>query len=254
MLIGYNNDVEYRGKTFHIQTEDRGVNDDTIETQLFQGGAILDTNITNYTELVEGLEGKPRDKKIKSIMKASHKSLFKKLMAGEYDEMVGLEPLDQVPEEVKDVDPDLFQPGQDRVPQAAQAIEEGNLEGLEDPGGNHVGLSQLKNKLATLKERSSSSAGQDGPGPGDGIGQALSEAVDGLEEESVGAATMVMEERPEMSSGSFDTAKLKARLARNGAADALVEIPSTGVLAWPGCDEPGEDLSLTDLVEDFLAS
>lgn len=230
MMIGYNNDVEHRGKTFHIQTEDRGANDDTIETQLFCGGAILDTKITTYTDLIEGLEGKERDRKVKAIMKASHKSLFNNLMAGKYDEMVGLEPLDGEVE----VDAEAFQPGQDRVPQEALAIEEGQVEDLGTPGGDHVGLSQLKDKLATLKEKSP--------------------AEEDLSEESEGPATEVVSPPPDMRK-RMDSQNLKARLARNLAPQPTqVDYASTGKLAWSGCEEPEEDLSLTEMVQGFLAS
>ena len=163
MLIGYNNDVEHRGMTFHIQTEDRGASDNRIETQLFQGGAILDTKITSYEEIVEGLEGEARNKKIKSVMKASHRSLFKNLLAGKYDEQVGLEPVEKSDEELRETFKDKvqdFQPGQDRVPQAAVELEEegiealeqeAEMEGFEDPADeDHMGLSKLKDRLEDI--------------------------------------------------------------------------------------------------------
>ena len=241
MLIGYNNDVEHRGKTFHIQTEDRGMNDDTIETQLFCGGAILDTNITSYTELVKGLEGKAREKKIKSIMQASHRSLFKKLMAGEYDAMVGLEPLKE-PGSV-DLEAVEFEPGRDGVPEAALAIEEGDIGAFaQDSAEGHVDLSQLKSKLASL-------GGED-------------EGSGGMAEESEGAATQVMEAPPEIEITDDTRQKLKARLARKSspgleslseAQEVVVAVGKRGVKAWTGCREPEEDLSLTELVEAYLA-
>ena len=158
MLIGYNNDVEHRGKTFHIQTEDRGAND-----QLFHGGAILDTKITSYEELVEDLDGELRDEKIKSVMKASHQSLFKNLLAGQYDEQVGLDPIEKSEEELKqDFKEKIqeFQPGQDRVPQAAVELEEEGIEALEEEAAeegfqdpaktDHQGLSELKDQLEEM--------------------------------------------------------------------------------------------------------
>ncbi len=254
MLIGYNNDVDHRGKTFHIQTEDRGSNDSSIETQLFHGGAILDTKITNYSEHIEGLEGKERNKKIKAIMKASHRSLFKKLLAGKYDEMVGLDPVEK-PEEVVEEKTEQFRPGQDRVPQGAVELEQEGIESLEeeakkegwqDPGGaEHVGLSALKDKLKGLK-----AAGAGG-------------AEKGLAEESTGASTARMDAPPKMDEDEVFTGETDrmpasavgqfATTDTRGAASAVpVEFPATGVSAWTGCEEPGEDLSLTSLVEEAL--
>ncbi len=246
MLIGYNNDVEHRGKTFHIQTEDRGANDDKIETQLFHGGAILDTKITAYSEHIEGLEGKARDKKIKSIMKASHRSLFKNLLAGEYDEMVGLEPVKK-PEEAVEENIDDFEPGRDGVPSAAVKIEEEGIEaleeeaaaeGFEDPAGeDHVDISQLKDKLAGLKKA-----------PAEDDAEA---------DEAVAADTQVMDPLP-VEDDPFDdvqlgeTGKMQAVSAEPKAPS--VEVAKTGVAAWTGCAEPDEDLSLTELIEESLAS
>ena len=233
MLIGYNNDVEHRGKTFHIQTEDRGANDDKIETQLFHGGAILDTNITSYTEIVEGLEGKERDAKIKSVMKASHRSLFKKLLAGKYDEMVGLDPVEKPEEVVEEITED-FQPGRDGVPSAAVELEEGGIEALEeqarkegfaDPAGQeHVDISKLKSKLTKLKKKSS-----------------------GVEEEESEAETQIL-------SGDSDALGDFSEFEFGSEADDEVELAATGVMAWTGCEAPEEDLSLTALVEESLAS
>lgn len=234
MLIGYNNDIEHRGKTFHIQTEDRGNNDDCIETQLFQGGAILDTKITKYTDMVDGLEGKTRNKKIKALMKASHKSLFKKLLAGQYDEMVGLEPLEKPVDEVEEIS-EQFKPGQDRVPQQAIAIEEEGADALEatpglggDDEGGHMGLAQLKSKLAGLKEKSESPAKA-----------AEREAQDEV-------PTQVLEAPPEMPEKEDAPAKSKPL------SPAVATLPKTGKKAWRGCIEPSEDLSLTDLVSEHL--
>lgn len=239
MLIGYNNDVEHRGKTFHIQTEDRGASTDTIETQLFHGGAILDTRITTYTELVEGLSGKTRDKKIKSAMQASHRTLYKKLLSGEYDHMVGLEPLDDAGEEDVEARTEVFNPSQERVPAAALAVEEGELESLEELGGeSHVGLSQLKDKLANLKEASTAVADE---------GE-VSEILEQAEVVSAAVAEKPQAKRGRELSGRFNVSELKAGLARARGG----EIPSTGIKAYDGLDPIDEDLSLTELVEAFI--
>lgn len=232
MLIGYNNDVDHRGKTFHIQTEDRGVNDDTIETQLFCGGAILDTNITNYTELVKDLRGKEREKKIKSIMKASHRSLFKKLMAGEYDQLVGLEPREnRISIESEAVG---FEPGRDGVPAEGLAIEAGEFDAVVQASvEKHVGLSQLRDKLAKLTRSS---------------GGEISEPMESPRDRDVG-----IEVTPDTRE------KLKSRFARKQGVSGLglgggMDWKPSGVRAWTGCEPLKEDLSLTQLVEDFLGS
>jgi hypothetical protein len=157
MLIGYNNDVEYRGKQFHIQTEDHGMNLSKIESQVFHQGQILDTEYVDYGDIVEEHDGSDEalNKRLQSLLLRTHKGLYKRLVAGEYDDMVGLEPLDD-PEEVDKPAPEEFEPGQDRVPAAAQQIEEEGEEAFEQFHENqaqkHVDLDNLKDHLSGVDE------------------------------------------------------------------------------------------------------
>ena len=126
MLIGYNNDVQHRGKTFHIQTEDRGAPSNQIETQIFHSGAILDTRIISYEDKLAGVNDRAtRNKSIKQLMQTTHRELYKNLLSGKYDEFAGLEPLADVESDVE-VDDKIedFTPSQERVPQAALELEE----------------------------------------------------------------------------------------------------------------------------------
>lgn len=152
MLIGYNNDVDYRGKKFHIQTEDHGRKDPRIESQIFHQGQILDTEIVPYESVLEEQDGEEVDHKLKSMMWAAHKGLYRKLMSGEYDKRVGLEPVEDPSGEVEAPAPDEFEPGQDRVPTAARKIEEQGEEAVEQFHQNqarkHVDLDSLKDHLS----------------------------------------------------------------------------------------------------------
>ncbi|HXI22961.1 MAG TPA: hypothetical protein VNG71_03725 [Pyrinomonadaceae bacterium] len=52
MITGYNTDVEYDGVTYHVQTEDKGLQTPMILTLLYVGGAILASKRTPYDDLV----------------------------------------------------------------------------------------------------------------------------------------------------------------------------------------------------------
>ncbi|MFP4598572.1 MAG: hypothetical protein ACOC9W_00825 [Persicimonas sp.] len=254
MLIGFNNDVEYRDMTFHIQTEDHGEGDPRIETQLFHSGAILDTVITSYEETIEGYEGQEAEERIRAQMKASHRSLFKKLMAGEYDEMVGLEPLEEVEEEIAAPDPDEFTPSQERVPAAAAKVEEEGEDAImkfqKKKAKDHVSLDKLKSQLSKLDAKEEASA------------QKEHDEVDEADEEDEDDVlpTQVIDTSQkgfQISSAAEDDAQQPEKPAQTTVAaaagqPALVEYEATGAQAWEGCDKPIYPLSLTDLVEDFL--
>jgi hypothetical protein len=52
VITGYNTDVEYGGVTYHVQTEDKGLQTPMILTLLYAGGAILASKRTPYDDLV----------------------------------------------------------------------------------------------------------------------------------------------------------------------------------------------------------
>ena len=52
MITGYNTDVEYGGVTYHVQTEDKGLQTPMILTLLYAGGAILASKRTPYDDLI----------------------------------------------------------------------------------------------------------------------------------------------------------------------------------------------------------
>lgn len=252
MLIGYNNDVQYRGKTFHIQTEDRGEPALQIETQIFHAGAILDTRIVSYEEIFNNAENKSvRNRNIKTLMQTTHRELYRNLLSGEYNEFVGLEEVRAEPE-VSEVEDRLedFTPSQDRVPGAMAQLEEEGADAFDiDEGGDHVDISSLKDRLASMGE------------------EVEAKELDGFEEKDEDIPTQVMtdldeipqivqNDKPKAKSAesgvkkpalSFAKSKPRAKPAQNG-----LTLPETGRKAWTGCQPASRDLSLVELVEAFL--
>lgn len=79
---GFNHNVNHRGRVFHVQTEDSGVNNPTIVTLLYVGGNILASKRTSYSELLSAdnvLE------LVRQRMEAQHKEMLKNVLAGKYD-------------------------------------------------------------------------------------------------------------------------------------------------------------------------
>ena len=56
MITGYNTDVEYNGRIYHVQTEDKGASNPVIESLVYVGGEILASVRTPYAELSGGGE------------------------------------------------------------------------------------------------------------------------------------------------------------------------------------------------------
>lgn len=247
MLIGYNNDVQYRGKTFHIQTEDRGAPAHQIETQIFHSGAILDTRIVSYAEKVNEIADKEtRNKSIKQLMQVTHRELYKNLFAGQYDAFAGLEPLTEKVDPAE-VAADEFNPSQERVPEAARVLEEQGADAFEiEEAGDHVDIASLKDRLAQM-----SGLGDDDDGDELDADNLTTQAIADLDDKprlvqsdaakprDVGAPN-----KPILSlSGKHRSLSSKKNVTYN----------KSGERAWQGCLPPDDDLSIITLVEDFLA-
>ena len=52
MITGYNTDVEHGGVTYHVQTEDKGLNTPIILSLVYSGGAILASKRSPYDDLI----------------------------------------------------------------------------------------------------------------------------------------------------------------------------------------------------------
>lgn len=54
VITGFNTDVEHAGTTYHVQTEDKGLETPLILSLVYVGGAILASKRTSYQDLIEG--------------------------------------------------------------------------------------------------------------------------------------------------------------------------------------------------------
>lgn len=52
MLNAFNNDIEYKNRMFHIQTEDNGIKNAHITTNVFYSGQSLDVKVTSYKDTI----------------------------------------------------------------------------------------------------------------------------------------------------------------------------------------------------------
>jgi hypothetical protein len=88
MVGGFNTNVRYAGRLFHVQTEDSGRRRPKIVTLLYEGGTILTSRKSSYEDQLDSadLEGVVRD-----LMEAQHRALVDALKDGDLDEAIGLE-------------------------------------------------------------------------------------------------------------------------------------------------------------------
>ena len=79
MLVGYNTNISYKKKVFHVQTEDSGQDNPVIITLLYHQGAILASKKTSYEHLLNETDLK---EKVRKLMQEQHKQMIRELISG----------------------------------------------------------------------------------------------------------------------------------------------------------------------------
>lgn len=82
VLSGFNTNIRHRGVLFHVQTEDSGRAHPHVISHVYHGGTILSSEKRGYAALLGAAD---LVKEVKGLMEAQHKSMLKRLRAGEFD-------------------------------------------------------------------------------------------------------------------------------------------------------------------------
>lgn len=84
MITGFNTDVEYNKKTYHVQTEDKGFDNPYVESLIYVGGAIIFSRRTSYAEkLSDGIS----EKEVRALMENQHKTIIAAIKRGRFEEL-----------------------------------------------------------------------------------------------------------------------------------------------------------------------
>jgi pSer/pThr/pTyr-binding forkhead associated (FHA) protein len=85
--VGFNNNVKYKGHTFHIQTEDSGLDKPHVITHLFaDGGRVLKSHKRSYADHVA--QGGDVTTHVRSLMKGQQLEMALALREGRFDEVI----------------------------------------------------------------------------------------------------------------------------------------------------------------------
>src|SRR5438270_11984962 len=81
-VTGFNHNIKHKGRVYHVQTEDSGVNNPHIITHLFVGGNILASKKTSYADI---LNAENLADVVRELMEEQHKEMLRNLTNGVYD-------------------------------------------------------------------------------------------------------------------------------------------------------------------------
>jgi len=82
VITGYNTDIKHNDRVFHVQTEDKGVDNPVIESLIYMGGKIVASRQYSYGPLLrEGYS----EKAVQDLLDAQHRKMMRDIQGGKYD-------------------------------------------------------------------------------------------------------------------------------------------------------------------------
>ncbi|MFP2908155.1 hypothetical protein ACLESD_24500 [Pyxidicoccus sp. 3LFB2] len=118
-VTGFNHNIKHKGKVYHVQTEDSGVNNPHIITHLFVGGNILASKKTSYADI---LNAENLSEVVRELMEEQHKEMLRNLINGVYDTFESTARSYQPGQLETDAAPVKMQPGQSMAPHPVQPV------------------------------------------------------------------------------------------------------------------------------------
>jgi len=82
VITGYNTDIKHKDRVFHVQTEDKGLDNPSIESLIYMGGKIIASRQYSYASLLEtGYD----EKTIQELLDSQHRKMMRDIRGGKYD-------------------------------------------------------------------------------------------------------------------------------------------------------------------------
>jgi len=83
MITGFNTDVDYDGRIFHVQTEDKGRKNPVIESMVYSSGEIVASRQTSYDEYNASPDYS--EDEVMDRMERQHQVLIREILNGKFD-------------------------------------------------------------------------------------------------------------------------------------------------------------------------
>lgn len=83
-MAGYNTVIEHHGETFHVQTEDKGLAANYVESAIYKSGRVLSARKAFYTQFLNSSDLR---EKINQIIDEQHKAILREIYEGAFDHL-----------------------------------------------------------------------------------------------------------------------------------------------------------------------
>ena len=85
MITGFNTNVRYQGRLFHVQTEDSGRKNPHVISHVFYGGTILASQKSEYKDR---LDSESLNDEVRELMETQHRALLARLRQGDLNAVI----------------------------------------------------------------------------------------------------------------------------------------------------------------------
>jgi len=114
VLTGFNTDIKFAERVYHVQTEDRGLGNPVVESLVYVGGEILLSKKSPYTQHVQG--DRVDEKAVRELMDHQHRRVIEAIRRGRLDSKK------QVPESVLEWGDEIYTSEPNVSPAAIAAV------------------------------------------------------------------------------------------------------------------------------------
>jgi hypothetical protein len=83
MITGFNTYVDHEGRVFHVQTEDKGLDNPILESLIYSRGQIVESRRTSYADLT--IDGGDPEPEIQARMELQHQAMIREIRNGKFD-------------------------------------------------------------------------------------------------------------------------------------------------------------------------
>lgn len=209
--LGYNHNIPHRGRLYHVQTEDSGVDKAHIFTHVFFDGTIISSRKVGYKEEVAAhTDHGELDPIVIGLMQESHKSMIKALRHGDFDEkivlVIGEHPVADNSTSFEPAAPETSERPERRAPPEPREVESqgppllpGQPGPTVDPGLSHPVYASAEARAQVR----AAAAGHGAQRPSRGPSRIRRRAIGGIGGSGVKAGTQPITQRRDIIVGKF---------------------------------------------------
>lgn len=89
MITGFNTDIKHGSRVFHVQTEDKGMENPFVESLVYVGGEIIASKKTPYADSIKNGAGSAG---VQEMMESQHRKMIAAVQRGRFDTSTGAPP------------------------------------------------------------------------------------------------------------------------------------------------------------------